>query len=80
MQFNDKKCRNAITSFDRSIRLGTKQLAAYVYKGLSFYSLQKYKSNTISFDYANSIDNSYVPWLWKARSEVALNKLDVKQD
>ena len=31
----------------------------------------------MSFDYANSIDNSYVPsWLWKARSEVALNKLD----
>ena len=38
-QFNDKKYEEAIESFDKSIALGSKQLAAYVYKGLSYYSL-----------------------------------------
>ncbi len=76
-QFNQKNYEKAIVNFDKSIAMGSRQIAAYVYKGLCFYSLQAYEDAINVFNTVNGIDNSYFQsWLWKARSEEALNKID----
>ncbi len=46
-------------------------------KDFATIHFRKYQDALNAFNTANSIDNSYVQsWLWKARSEVALEKFD----
>ena len=51
--FNQKNYAKAIVNFDKSIALGSRQIAAYVYKGLCFYSLQAYEDAINVFNTVN---------------------------